>query len=171
MGQASSLIAVEMGLTLPRISIIINSPLFKQELRRRMLKKEERILELEESLLDGAKMGVETYKEILSSVIPHPTALRMQAANSVTSLALRMLSITNPPQPTNGSQPSKDNDEPLSYEERLKKVTIEESVRTVTQLPSSDKQPTKEIEELLKAEYPPEELLLSETQEAEMDEA
>lgn len=150
LGQKGKEIQDEFGITPSRFSIIINSPLFKLELRKRMMKREEKLLDIQENLLEGAKLGSQLYKDILDSKSGHPTETRLKAANSATSLVIKMLHS-----PDGGNGDVGGVEEGKSYEERLREVTIKESVKMIT-TPSKEGKEKDEIEALLVENYPPE---------------
>jgi len=151
-GQQSKKIAEEMGLSPARLSVIINSPLFKLEMRRRRMRRETRVLEIEDELLEAAKLGVKLHKEILESPPgAYSTDIKLKSATTMAGLGMKLMgSRGDQLEPNNG-----DNGDGEGYEERLKQVTITERVRTVS--PIQDSPPpssNEEIEQLLAENYP-----------------
>jgi hypothetical protein len=150
-GQKARTIAEDMGITEGRLSIIKNSPLFQLELRRMMSKREEKLFDIQENFLAAADLGVKFHKEVLEQ----PTDLinkkdKVHSATLMTALASRLL---RPGVPSNGNGEEEVGEG--SYEERLKKVTVEERVRTVTPTPSHTQDDRVDIDELLEGDYPP----------------
>ena len=155
-GQKGSQIAQEMGVTQARLSLIIHSPLFQLELRRRQAQNAERLVEIREEFLEAAQLGVRHHKDVLKEATnPLNAATKMRAATTMTILATKLIQTP----PTNGGG---EIDEGQSYEERLRKVTYEETVRKV-----QGNQPSPEVVEgevvdvdkLLSESYPPEDVL------------
>ena len=146
MGQASKEIREEFGISPVRFSIIINSPLFKLELKKKLLKREEVILDIHENLLEGAKLGTKLYRDILNTPDGYPTEMKLKAANAVTGFAVKLIIGANGGNGGNGDGP----EEGRSYEERLREVTIKESIKLVTQAPEENKQ----IKDILSENYP-----------------
>lgn len=166
-GQKGSQIAREMDVTQARLSLIIHSPLFQLELRRRQAQQAERLVEIREDFLSAAQLGVKHHKEVLSEQTnPLNAATKMKAATTMTILATKL--IQSPP-PTNGSE---EMEEGQSYEERLRKVTYEETVRKVQgQSPPPEKEEVVEgelidVDRLLSESYPPEDVLQNDEDDA-----
>lgn len=149
LGQKGKEIQEEFGIAPSRFSLIINSPLFKLELRKKMIKREEKILDIQENLLDGAKLGSQLYKDILDNKNGYPTETRLKAANSATGLVVKMIHSS---EGGNGDGGIGGSLEGKSYEERLREVTIKESVKMIT---ASPKEEGDEIKTLLAESYPP----------------
>jgi hypothetical protein len=168
MGETAGQIAKAMGLTSGRVSIITNSPLFKIELRKKLLKNSQKITELRDTLLDGAIDGLKLHKEVLRDETPgvrYPMESRLRSGSVLAGLGLKMLEKTlQVAQPQNGSG------EKLTYEERLKEVIFRETTRVPISTeddnapPVEDEEPLfkdlpsglPEIEETLSQVYPPE---------------
>lgn len=148
-GQTQKAISDDLGVGQARLSIIIHSPLFQVELNKMVAKREEQLYTIQDTFLDAAELGVKFHKEVLGAPAgTFTTDTKQKSATTMTVLASRLLRPGG--QPSNG-----DGDESgISYEERLKKITIEESVKTVTQ-----KQPSQDgdvdIDTLLEGDYPP----------------
>lgn len=150
-GQKARTIAEDMGITEGRLSIIKNSPLFQLELRRMMSKREEKLFDIQENFLDAADLGVKFHKEVLEQPTdPINKKDKVHSATLMTALASRLL---RPGVPSNGNGDGEE--EGQSYEERLRKVTVEERVRTVTPTPSHTQDDRVDIDELLEGDYPP----------------
>lgn len=150
-GQKGKRIAEDMGITEGRLSVIRNSPLFMLELNKMQSKREEKVYEIQETFLDAADLGVKFHKDILSvPTDPINKKEKMQSATLMTALASRLL--RPPSQPSNGDG---EEEGEVSYEERLRKVTIEESIRTVTPTPSHTQDDSVDIDEMLEGDYPP----------------
>lgn len=149
-GQRGRQIAEDMGITEGRFSIIRNSPLFRIELQKMVAKRQEKVFEIQENFLDAADLGVKFHKEVLDT----PTDLinkkdKMHSATVMTALVSRILQPGR--QPGNGDGEEGE----MSYEERLRKVTVEERVRVHSPSPV---QPTDvvDVDGLLEGDYPPE---------------
>lgn len=147
-GQRNKTIAEDMGISENRFSIIKNSPLFRLELRKMMAKREEKVYSIQENFLDAADLGVKFHKTVLEAQPGLYTAdTKLKSATTMAVLASRLLRPGIQPSDGDGEESG------LSYEERLRKVTIEESVKTVThQSPPDDV----DVDKLLEGDYPPE---------------
>ena len=156
LGQPSKQIREEFGITAGRFSIIINSPLFRLALKKKLLKREEVIFDIQENILEGAKMGTRLYREILDPTNSHPTEIKLKAANAAAGLAVKMMNGSNGGNGVNGNGSE---GEGKSYEERLREVTFKETVRTV--IPALEDK-SEQITDILAESYPEgEESLLS----------
>ena len=150
-GQKGRMIAEDMGMTEGRLSVIRNSPLFQLELRKMMSKREEKMFGIQENFLDAADLGVKFHKEVLEQPTdPINKKDKVHSATLMTALASRLL---RPGVPSNGD--GNGEEEGQSYEERLRKVTVEERVRTVTPTPSHTQDGNVDIDEMLEGDYPP----------------
>ena len=149
-GQKQKKICEDLGISQARLSIIVHSPLFQLEMQKLIEKKEEQLYSIQEDFVDAAELGVKFHKEVLEAAPgTFTTDTRQKSATTMTVLASRLLRP--------GSQPSNgDGDESgMSYEERLRKVTIEESVRTVTPTLPQPQDADGCLEGLLEGDYPP----------------
>ena len=147
-GQKNKTIAEDMGITEGRLSIIRNSPLFQIELKKMLAKREEKLYSIQDNFLEAADLGVKFHKEVLEAQPgTFTTDTKQKSATTMTVLASRLLRPGAKPDNGNGDESG------LSYEERLRKVTIEESVRTVH--PKQDESEQKDIDSLLEGDYPP----------------
>lgn len=143
------MISEDLSLTQGRLSIIVRSPLFQIELNKMMSKREESLYTIQEDFLDAAEAGVKFHKEILTSKPgTYPTDTKLKSATTMTVLAARLL---RPGQPL----PQLGTEDEGSYEERLRKVTIEESVKTVTKKEREEDVLDADLTSLLEADYPP----------------
>jgi len=150
LGQAPKEIREEFGITSSRFSIIINSPLFRLELKKKLLRREEVIFDIQENLLEGAKLGTQLYRDILNTSNGYPTELKLKAANAVVGSAVKLIGGVNGGNGGNGGE----TEEGKSYEERLREVTIRETIRTpLSSLPEKVDQ----IEDILSEGSPQEE--------------
>lgn len=155
-GQPSKVIAEEMNISPGRLSIIINSPLFKMELRRRMLQKEMLLMEMEEEMISAAKLGLQVHKEILDSKAgTYPTEVKLKSATTMVNLGARLLV------PKSFRANDRDDGNGEGYEERLKEVTIRERVRTHLPPQENPQQLPDEISSTLNQNYPDDEDLSS----------
>jgi hypothetical protein len=128
LGQHQKEIAVEMSVTEARLSVIINSPLFQLELRKKMLRRAEQVLDFEENVLKGANLGARYHKEILESPPgTYPTEVKQKSATVMTTIGAKLI------HPSNGGNGGNLEEGGKSYEERLREVTYKETVREVTQ--------------------------------------
>lgn len=150
-GQKGKTIAEDLGISPNYLTIIRGSPLFQIELRKMMARREEKIFDIQENFLDAADLGVKFHKEVLEAQPGvYTTDTKMKSATTMSVLASRLLR-PGVSQPSNG-----DGEEGgQSYEERLKRVTIEESVRTVSR-PTLIDDNIVDVDKLLEGEYPPE---------------
>jgi len=139
LGQKQKDIAGEMGMTQARLSIIVNSPLFQLELKKKMMRREEKMVDIEDNLLEGAKLGTKFHKDILEG--QYPTEVKMRSATVMSTLGAKMINSRN-----GGSSIIEESGEGKSYEERLREVTFKESVKVVTK--------KGEIDETLNESYP-----------------
>lgn len=152
-GQKARVIAQDMGITEGRFSIIRNSPLFQIELRKMMSRREEKLFDIHENFLEAADLGVKFHKEVLEQPTdPINRKDKTHSATLMTALASRLL---RPGVPSNGNGNGDGEDEGQSYEERLRKVTVEERVRTVTPTPSHLQDGSVDVDEILEGDYPP----------------
>lgn len=142
-GQKAKKIAEDLGITQTRLSIIIHSPLFQLELQKLLAAKEEQLYTIQEDFIDAAELGVKFHKDILSAPPgTFSTDQKFKSANTMTVLASRLLRPTG--QPSNGDG----NGEEETYEERLRKVTIEESIKTKVVKPQKEDEPPLEENEI-----------------------
>ena len=148
LGQPAKQIREEFGITPGRFSIIINSPLFKLELKKKLLKREEIIFDIQENLLEGAKLGSKLYRDILdpTNADGYPTETKLKAANAASTFAVKLINSSNGGNGGNGDESG----EGKSYEERLREITVRETIRTVTPLPGEKDQ----IIDILAENYP-----------------
>ena len=151
-GQKEKEIAQEMGMSQSRLSIIVNSPLFQLELRKKLARREVKFMEIQENLLEAANLGTKLHKEVLEG--NYPTELKMKSATVMAGLAMRLFPVKEVSREDGG------NGGGGSYEERLREVTVRESVRTVTKEEETPPQVDSEITKLLESEYPPEEAMV-----------
>lgn len=140
LGQKQRDIAEQMSISQGRLSIIVNSPLFKLELRKKMMRREEKMVEIEDNLLEGAKLGTKFHKDVLEG--QYPNELKQRSATVMSSLAVKMFQPRNGGGSLNGEM-----SEGKSYEERLKEVTFKETIKVVT-----ERDP---ISDTLAENYPP----------------
>jgi len=113
-----------MSITEARLSIIVNSPLFQLELKKKQLRREERMLEIEDEILTGAKLGAQFHKEVLESKPgTFTTDNKMKSATVMTSIGAKLL------HPGNGGNGG-EGGESKSYEERLREISFKETTRT-----------------------------------------
>lgn len=127
LGQKQSEISREMSVTEARLSIIINSPLFQLELRKKMLRRAEKVLDLEENILNGANLGAKFHREILESPSgAFPTEIKMRSATVMATIGSKLIHPSNGGNGGNGGEIGG-----KSYEERLREVSFKETIRTV----------------------------------------
>lgn len=136
--------------------MIVRSPLFQLELKKKLLRREERLVEIQDNFLDGAVLGTKFHKDILEG--SYPTETKMKSATVMSTLAARLLVGGGRPDSQREGVPQ----DGRSYEERLKEVTIRETVKTVMAPPPNQPLESgresevgdKEIEALLAESYP-----------------
>jgi hypothetical protein len=127
LGQKQVEISRDMSITEARLSVIINSPLFQLELKKKMLRRAEQVLDLEDNILKGANLGAKFHRDILESPTgTYPTEIKMRAATVMTTIGAKLVHPSN-----GGSQSNVDELGGKSYEERLREVTFKETVREV----------------------------------------
>ena len=154
LGHTQTEIAHDMGMSISRVNIIINSPLFQLEMKRRLLRKEERLIDIQDNLLRSVMAGSKLQREILEDdKSPYPIGLKLKIANDVASQMARIVQQSSGPI-TNEIEDDGDG----SYEERLKKVTYEESIKTHKKIEGESRGIDPEIREVLNENYPPSEL-------------
>ena len=124
-GQKQREISKDMGINEGRLSIIVNSPLFKLRMREKLLKREEKVLAIQENILMGAEIGTALHNTVINGQFP--TEIKLRAAATMANLGLRMIQPLN--QPKNGNNHPIE-EEGKSYEERLREVTFREVVKT-----------------------------------------
>jgi len=147
-GQKQKTIAEDLGISQARLSIITHSPLFLLEMQKLMAKKEEQLYTLQEDFVDAAELGVRFHKDVLNAPPgSYSTDQKFKSATTMTVLASRFLRP--------GMTPSNGDLDDETYEERLRKVTIEERVRTVTPTLPHTQDDSIGIDEMLKGDYPP----------------
>lgn len=147
LGEIPKKIREEFGLSTSRFSIIINSPLFKLELKKKLLRREELMLDIQGNILEGAKLGTKLYKDILDSPDGYTTETKLKAANAAAGFAVKLMDGSNGGNRENGGNGSKE--EGKSYEERLREVTLKETIRKVTHTPEVDDTPPNKDDLLL----------------------
>jgi hypothetical protein len=128
MGQPKGEIARDMGITAARFSIIINSPLFKLELKRQLVRRTSRMLTIQDDILDAAEKGVKLHKTILEVGSGpggeiFPIGLRMKAATEMVKAGVALMSTLNPKRELDGEA------QLGTYEDHLKEVTREVTVK------------------------------------------
>jgi len=144
LGQRQSEISKDLSITEARLSVIINSPLFQLELKKKMMRRAEQVLDLEDNILKGANLGAKFHRDILESPTgTYPTEIKMKAATVMTSIGAKLV------HPSNGSgQSNLDEMGGKSYEERLREVTFKETIREVKEEPNvRDQLDAEEIDE------------------------
>ena len=147
LGEAPKKIREEFGLSTSRFSVIINSPLFKLELKKKLLRREELMLDIQGNILEGAKLGTKLYRDILDSPDGYTTETKLKAANAAAGFAVKLMDGGGNGGGENGGNGSEG--EGKSYEERLREVTLKETIRTVTHTPEVDTSPPNENDLLL----------------------
>ena len=143
LGQRQSEISKDLSITEGRLSVIINSPLFQLELKRKMMRRAEQVLDLEDNILKGANLGAKFHRDILESPVgTYPTEIKMKAATVMTSIGAKLVHPSN-----GGGQSNLDEMGGKSYEERLREVTFKETVREVRETDVKDQLEAEEIDE------------------------
>jgi hypothetical protein len=139
-GQKQSEIARDMGMSSSRISIIINSPLFQLEFRKKLMKRETKVIEIQTNILEAAVLGSKLEKEVIEDPnSAYPIILKLQTADRVSNRAMRVMDILKQATTVSERDFSGEEGGGGSYEERLRKVTFEEKVTTVSPKSESDK--------------------------------
>jgi hypothetical protein len=133
LGQRQSEIAKDMSITEARLSVIINSPLFQLELKKKQLRRAEMVLDLEENILNGANLGAKLHRDILESPKgTYPTEVKMKAATVMASIGAKLIRTAVSGGGGNGGSSEMTG---KSYEERLREVTFKETIREVKEEP------------------------------------
>lgn len=174
LGERVSQIAREFQMSPVRISIIVNSPLFKIELRKRLIKNGQKITDLRDQVIDGALEGVKFQKEVIGNTGGvFPIDARLRAASSLTALGLRIVERASPQSP----QPLPE--EGRSYEERLREVIFRDTTRriplddgngndSIETLPSQIEDiPVDQLNAALTETHPPDDIIEVENQSVE----
>ncbi len=168
-GQKPTEIQKDMGVSPSRWSIISGSPLFKLALRKKMLRREGQLVEIQENFLSAAVASTRLHKDILEARPGiYSTEIRLKSAAVITPLVARHLMGSQFREEKNEEGDGDEREQP--YEERLKEVIYRESIKTITPQPPSVKREEKEesaIEAILAENYPPEESLPVEGEEEE----
>jgi len=147
LGQRQSEISKVMSITEARLSIIINSPLFQLELKKKMMRRAEQVLDLEENILKGANLGAKFHRDILESPAgSYPTEIKMKAATVMTSIGAKLL------HPSNGGPSNAEEIGGKSYEERLREVSFKETTRIVREGGEPDVRDQLDAEEIDEAD-------------------
>lgn len=160
-GSTQRDIAVDLGMSESRLSIIVNSPIFQLELRKRRMRREALALDIQEEILEGGKEGVHYHRQLLNDQLKGVTAAPELKQKSATVLATLGARVITPTSPRNGNG-GVDEGVSKSYEERLKEitkeVTMKETVRTIeTQKVEEESEGDPDITKLLEGDYPPDE--------------
>lgn len=126
LGQRQVEIARDLEMTESRLSIIVNSPLFQLELKKKQLRRAEQLLDLEDSILKGANLGAKFHKDILEDDKNiYPLEIKSRSATILTQIGSKLIRSAN------SSSEGLESGDGKSYEERLREVTITERVRTI----------------------------------------
>ncbi len=136
LGQSREAIAGAIGMSRVRLNQIVASPLFQVEYRRRSSQRETQFVELEDKYLKVALMGLNLNEEILSD--PKDTSgnakygigLRADVAKTMTILTSKLISSPRGEKVIRSEslEGGEDGDDGQTYEEHLKRVTLEERV-------------------------------------------
>ena len=166
LGEKPTQIARDLSISPGRVSIIVNSPLFKIELRKRLIKQAQKVTDIKETILDGALSGVRLHTDVVGNNggQVYPIEARIKSATVLASLGLRLIERAETP-----LTPPLTRDENKSYEERLREITIREVTRTALPdndrpIPEIEQEPFGEIAEILSRDLPPDELIEAENQ-------
>lgn len=153
-GQKQKKICEDLGISQARLSIIVHSPLFQLEMQKLIAKKEEQLYSIQEDFVDAAELGVKFHKDVLSAPPGlYSSEMKSKSANTMTVLASRFLRP--------GGQPANGDADDETYEERLRKVTIEEVVKTkVAKVEKEEESPLDDnaIDALLVGDCPPDDV-------------
>ena len=163
-GQKQGDIAREMGMTQGRVSIIVNSPLFKLELKKRMMRREARLLEIEDGILEATQLGINLHREVLEDKKKvFPTEMKLKSATTMIGFGIKLF----PNQVKDGDL---NEEEGEGYEERLRKITVTERVRKMNPKTEAEgeEEDGREIDNLLSENYP-DDSLITPTSEEEDD--
>jgi len=167
LGEKPTQIAKDLSITPGRVSIIVNSPLFKIELRKRLIKQAQKITDIKETILDGTLAGVRLHTEVVGNkVAGQPASIedRIKSATVLASLGMRLIERAETP-----LTPPLTRDDHKSYEERLREITVREVTRTPLPdqdgpVPETNQEPLGEIVEILSRDLPPDDLIEAENQ-------
>ena len=155
MGQNQREVARDLAMTESRLSIIVNSPLFKLMKNQMQLEREARLFQIEKEMMEGAARGLQMHRQVMENQC-FPVKTRLQSAALLAGLGAKMVAPLIAPvgNPAGAS-------EVKSYEEMLgtvkRKVTIEEEVVGGMQRPAaasedSAEEEVKQLEDVVDAE-------------------
>jgi DNA-binding CsgD family transcriptional regulator len=150
-GQSQRMIGEEMGVSPQRVSQIVNSPLFKLELKRRMIKREQRTLEIHDEVLQAAAVGSKLIREVIEDPKgAYPLGVKLELAKEATKMAVKLTTMIGSPDRNPQGSDAGDG----SYEETVQRMTLEK--RRVAFTPKEDTSPMRDpgIESLLREDRP-----------------
>lgn len=128
LGQKQVQISKEMGISAVRVSMITRSPLFRLELKRQLIKKFERLAAIQDKLLEASERGANLFNDILDTKAPYATETKIKAATAAQLMMMRLLQLEK--NLNTGTESTKQlDDNNGTYEEHLRKVTFEESIK------------------------------------------
>ena len=154
LGQKEVDIAQDLGMSQSRISIIVNSPLFKLEMKKQLMKRQARILSIEDNIIDAGETASQLLKDTVSNeniVLPYRIDAGNKALAHLFGRILRQMPSIEPPE--------SENPEDLPYEKRLEREII---LRETTFVPKNGGQSGSFSE----PDSPPPELIESEEEDA-----
>lgn len=139
LGHSSEQIAQEMGLSASGVRIIVSSPLFKLELRKMSFGREEKVWEVQETLLRAAVAGAKLHEQIISGEMSLPgggkVVVPLSLSQASATATLNLFSKIH-------SREAKSEDVDPSYnppyEKALREVIIRE---TITRTPEGEVSP------------------------------
>jgi len=150
-GHTPKKVREDLGLSQSRFSIIVNSPLFQLELKK-MMARRETLQNLENEFLETVELGVKFHKTVLEAQPGnYTTDQKLKSATTMAVLGSKFIKPESVPENGDGHR------EELSYEERLRRVTVEESIKTFT--PIHQEAPDEEILTMLESLHPPDQSL------------
>ncbi len=155
-GQKNVEICQSMGLSQSRLSIIRHAPLFQLVMRQEMIKQAERVTQIQENLLEGAVLGTQLHNDILKDT-PGLTYndQKVRSATIVTNLALKMIGGSNGNSHSSQEEEvGEGEEENLSYEERLQRVTVTKTERVTFKDRGGDKKGFGDLEAALSQSLP-----------------
>ncbi|MEM2125698.1 MAG: hypothetical protein QXQ53_04805 [Candidatus Methanosuratincola sp.] len=122
LGQKEVDIARDLGMSVSRVSIIVNSPLFQLELKRQLKKRQKRIHDIEEMVMDAAEAGAELMKKSLAN--PNvPLPIRVEIGNKALTHLFGRIIRQMPSVEVESTDPNN-----LPYEKKLEReITLRET--------------------------------------------
>jgi hypothetical protein len=145
-GLSQKQVAEECGLTEGRLSVIVNSPLFKLEFQRYQRRLEDKVAAIHEKIITGAEKAIDLHNEIVSGVVKMkdgqedilvqmPLQARQSSATAIANLYLRL---------TKGSSLNPSDEEGETYEQKLEHEVTTKDTLTIRKQPPKEENEERE---------------------------